>query len=69
MLLTQHQDTFLFNDDHLYIVINFILYTKTYILIIRLSTHHNFAYHKYNAFYLRKTFINDFKRISRRVNL
>ena len=59
---------FFYNGD-LYIIINFILYTKIYILAIRFLIRYNFAYYKYNALYLRKTFINDFKKINRRDNL
>ena len=47
----------------------FILYTKTYILAIHLSTYHDYAYYKYSALCLLRIFINDFKKINRRVSL
>ena len=59
---------FFYNND-LYIIINFILYIKIYIFVIRFSTRYDYAYYKYNALYLLKIFINNFKRISRRDSL
>ena len=74
-LSLQHQDTFLHNVDHLHIVINPILYTKTYIPAIHLSTRHDYVYHIYSALFLLRIFIDDFnnkktnRRINRKINL
>ena len=49
-----------YNVDHLYIVINFTLYTKTYIFVIHFSTYYDYAYYIYSALFLLKIFIDDF---------
>ena len=50
-------------------MINPILHTKIYIFAIHLLTRHDYAYHKYNALYLLRIFINDFKKINREIRI
>ena len=48
-------------------MINPILHTKTYIPAIHLLTRHEYACHKYNVLCLLRIFIDDFKKINRRI--